>query len=419
MGVMLAFVFTVIFLPALIAILPIKPAKAKKAEASSELSKSNSLLTYIASISIRYPYQVLIASFIIIGISIYGITLVKVSHDPPRWLPETSAIRIATDKINDELKGSLNLEVIIDTGKENGLYDPEVLNELETCVSEMEAIKEEAVSVGKAWCITTILKEINQALHANNNEYYTIPENEQLVAQEFLLFENSGSDDLEDVTDSQFSKARFSIILPSIDAISYNDLINRVIDHFKSKFPEADITVTGMVAIYSRVFTSAIISMGKSYIYALIIITILMVLLIGRVKIGLLSMIPNITPILIMVGIMGWLHLPMDMFCMMVGSIAIGLAVDDTIHFMHNFRRYFEQSNDPEQAIIETLNTAGKAMLVTTCVLSIGFFAFMISEMKNLTNFGFLTGITIVTALLSDFFIAPSLMIIANKKKTS
>ncbi len=199
------------------------------------------------------------------------------------------------------------------------------------------------------------------------------------MAQEFLLFENSGSDDLEDVTDSQFSKARFSIILPSIDAIFYNDFINRVIDHFKSKFPEAEITVTGMVAIYSRVFTSAIISMGKSYIYALIIITILIVLLIGRVKIGLLSMIPNITPILIMVGIMGWLHLPMDMFCMMVGSIAIGLAVDDTIHFMYNFRRYFEQSNDPEQAIIETLHTAGKAMLVTTCVLSIGFFTFMIS----------------------------------------
>jgi predicted RND superfamily exporter protein len=91
--------------------------------------------------------------------------------------------------------------------------------------------------------------------------------------------------------------------------------------------------------------------------------------------------------------------------------------VDDTIHFMHNFRRYFEKSHDPGQAIIETLHTAGKAMLVTTCVLSIGFFSFMISTMNNLTNFGFLTGITITTALLSDFFIAPSLMVIANRKK--
>lgn len=172
-----------------------------------------------------------------------------------------------------------------------------------------------------------------------------------------------------------------------------------------------------MVAMLARVISNAIHSMIKSYGYALIVITLLMIFLIGRVRIGLVSMIPNIFPIILMLGVMGWFGLPMDLFCMMVGSIAIGLAVDDTIHFMHNFRRYYERYNDPEQAIAETLHTAGKAMLVTTCVLSLGFFTFMFSEMNNLFNFGMLTGFTLIMALLADYFIAPSLMILLNKNR--
>ena len=105
----------------------------------------------------------------------------------------------------------------------------------------------------------------------------------------------------------------------------------------------------------------------------------------------------------------------MDMFSMMVGSIAIGLAVDDTVHFMHNFRRYFEESGDAKLAVMDTLHTTGRAMLVTTCVLSIGFFIFMFADMNNLFYFGMLTGITIIMALLSDYFIAPALMVIVNR----
>ena len=171
-----------------------------------------------------------------------------------------------------------------------------------------------------------------------------------------------------------------------------------------------------MVAILSQVITNAIHSMIKSYGYALTVITLLMIFLIGGVKIGMFSMIPNIFPIILMLGIMGWCNLPMDLFCMMVGSIAIGLAVDDTIHFMHNFRRYYETFHDPEKAVYETLHTTGRAMLVTTCVLSIGFFTFMFSEMNNLLNFGFLTGFALLAALLADYFIAPALMVLLNKK---
>jgi hypothetical protein len=108
----------------------------------------------------------------------------------------------------------------------------------------------------------------------------------------------------------------------------------------------------------------------------------------------------------------------MNLFTMLVGNIAIGLAVDDTIHFMHNFRRYFEETGDAEFAVMETLHTAGRAMLVTSCVLSIGFFIFIFATMNNLFHFGLLTGFTIVMALAADYFIAPALMVIVNKNRS-
>ena len=155
--------------------------------------------------------------------------------------------------------------------------------------------------------------------------------------------------------------------------------------------------------------------MAKSYITALLVITVLMVLLIGRIRIGLLSMIPNLVPILLMLGVIGATPIKMDLFTMMVASVAIGLAVDDTIHFMHNFRRYYEQNGDPKLAVHETLQTAGRAMLVTTIVLSLGFFIFVFATMNNLFNFGLLTAFTVLMALVADYLIAPALMVVVHR----
>lgn len=415
-GVILALVYTIILLPALLAIFPLKPKMPSRKKLSWK-SISDRLLLYIAGISIKRPYFILILSIISIAISTAGILRIKVEHNPMKWLPDNNRGRIANEKIDHELKGSTSLEIIVDTQKENGLYHPELLRKLEKSTEYFDSYVTDQMYTGKAWTITTVLKETNQALHGNDKTYYKVPLKEDLIAQEFFLFENSGSEDLEDFTDSQFSKARFTIKVPFIDALAYTDFISTVEDHFMKTFPEENIQMTGMVSLFTRVISSAIRSMQKSYIYAIFIITILMIFLIGKIRIGLLSMIPNITPILITLGIMGWLNIPMDLFCMLVGSIAIGLAVDDTIHFMHNFRRYFEQTGDPEYAIKKTFLTAGKAMLVTTIVLSIGFFTFMFASMKNLFNFGLLTGLAITLALISDFFLAPSLMMVANKKK--
>ena len=415
-GVLLAFVYTVVLLPALLAILPLR---AKKITADREKSPMmDRLLIWVGNFSTGHPYFILAVCLLLMVLSIVAALKIRFSHDILRWFPAKSDIRMATEKLDQSMRGTLSLEIIIDTEKENGLYDPGTLNRIEKAIAFAETVENEDVFVGKAWSLTTILKEINQALNENRSEFYAIPQNRDLVAQEFLLFENSGSDDLEDFVDSQFSMARFSIKGPFVDAYKYGEFLDSLKGYFKDAFPESKITLTGMMPLLSQTIVNAIKSMAKSYITALVVITILMILLIGRVRIGLLSMVPNLTPILLMLGIIGATPISMDLFTMMVASIAIGLAVDDTIHFMHNFRRYYEQTGDPRLAVHKTLHTTGRAMLVTTIVLSTGFAIFAFASMNNLISFGILTSFTILMALVADYFLAPALMVLVNRPFT-
>ena len=142
----------------------------------------------------------------------------------------------------------------------------------------------------------------------------------------------------------------------------------------------------------------------------------MMMLILASPRLGLISMIPNLVPIILGLFIMYLADMPLDMFTLLIGSIAIGLAVDDTIHFMHNFKRYYLESSDVLVAMEQTFFTTGKAMLITTIVLSLGFFSYMAAYMSSVQNFGILTGSIIIFALLSDLLLAPALMVVAAKR---
>ena len=416
-GVLIGLIFTLVLLPAMLAIVPIKPVAPP--ETTHHSTAMDRFLSAVGDFAVARRRAILACSVLVMAIAVISASTVRFSHSPLAWFPNDAAIRTSTATIDTEMRGSLSLEVVIDTGQENGLYNPDLLNRMEQAAEWVENLEMAEIFCGKAWSLTTILKEIHQALNENRAEYYAVPGNRELIAQELLLFQNSGSDDLEDFTDSQFSKARFTIKVPFKDAIKYGSFLKVVTRHFEANFPEARITMTGMMALLFRTISNVIISMAKSYAIALSVITLLMILLIGRVRIGLLSMVPNLTPILIMLGLMGAMSIPMDLFTLMVASIAIGLAVDDTIHFMHNFRRYYEQTGDPVTAVHETLQTTGRAMLVTSIVLSLGFFIYIFATMKSVAQFGVLTGITILMALLADYLIAPALMVTVNRPKES
>lgn len=407
-GILLAFVYTVVLLPALIALLPMAAPSDKAKKHSDTLDR---FLGWVASYSCRHPAKILATSALLVATAFIGISQLQFSHNAMRWFPDGHAIKVSTELLDEKLAGSMLLEIVIDTGTGNGLYEPALLQQLAASIDYVEGLQiQDEAMVGKAWTLDSIVREINQALHESDPQHYSIPNDRALVAQELFLFEGTGSDDLEKVVDADFSQVRFTLKAPFRDAFEYQPMVQAVQQHFEANYPDARISITGEMALLMQVVINIIETMASSYAISLVVISLLMIAMIGQLRTGLLSMIPNLVPLLLVGGLMGALKVPLDFATMLTGSIAIGLVVDDTIHFMHNFRRYFSQSGDVERAIHQTLQTTGRAILVTTVVLAVSFFSYTSVEMKSTAYFGAIIGSVTVLALLADFFMMPALL---------
>jgi predicted RND superfamily exporter protein len=342
----------------------------------------------------------------------------RFSHNSLIYLKKDVPVRAATELIDNKLRGSISVEFLIDTGKKYGLYEPEVMKKMEKAQELSEEIIIDGKRVGRASSVVNIIKEINQALHSGEKSEYKLPEDRELLAQELLLYEVGGGENLDKIIDRDYRKARISVRVPWVDAVIYQQVLDDFEQTMRDLFSgHASVTLTGIAAIIMRTLSSIIRSMSESYLIAGCVITVLMILLIGNVRLGLCSMGPNFIPIVLGLGLMKLTGIPLDYSTIMVGGIAIGLAVDDTVHFMHNFRRYHDQCGDAREAVRRTLTTSGRAMLFTTVILGMGFFILLFAELKSTNNFGLLTGFTICMALAADFLLAPAMMVLLTKKK--
>ena len=410
LGVMVSLVLTLTLLPVLLTITKLKP------KPKTTTSKIDVLMKKLAVIPVQHTKAVLVSSAMVVTIALIASTQVNLSHNPLKWFQPDSPDRVSTEVIDEQMNGSVTIEVVVDTAKENGWVDPAKLEALNQFSTKLESYVDDYTHIGKVISLATIVKETNRALHENNEKYYTIPKDANLVSQELLLFENSGSDDLEDVVDSQFSKARITIKLPWTDTVEAVAVLDYVKAEAKATFKDDTVTTTGMIPLLINTFSNAVFSSVQSYFIAAIAITFMMMLILGSVRMGLLSMIPNLAPIIVGLLLMYVMNIPLDMFTLLIGSIAIGLVVDDTIHFMHNFKRYYLESGDTAKAIEQTFFTTGKAMIITTMVLSLGFFAYLAANMISVQNFGLLTASVIIFALLSDLLLAPALMVVVANR---
>ncbi len=402
LGVLISLILTLTLLPALLTITKLKPKANKKA------GKLDFLMKKLAVIPVKHTNKVLLGSLVVVVLSLVAASQVRLSHNPLKWFQPEKDTRVATEVIDAKMNGTVTIEVVVDTGKVNGWQDPTLLAKLDAFSAKMEQYEDEFTRIGKVVSLSTIMKETNRALHENKEEFYTIPKEQDLVSQELLLFENSGSDDLEDVVDSQFSKARITLKLPWTDAIKAVKVLSYVQQQANETFKGQKVETTGMIPLLINTFSQAVYSSAFSYLLAGVAITFMMMLILGSVRIGLMSMIPNLVPIVMGLVVMYLGSMPLDMFTLLIGSIAIGLAVDDTIHFMHNFKRYYLETNDAQKAMEQTFFTTGKAMVITTLVLSLGFFAYIAANMISVQNFGIITASVIIFALLSDLLLAPA-----------
>ncbi|MDP6978498.1 MAG: MMPL family transporter [Myxococcota bacterium] len=417
-GVMVALFFSLTMLPALVAV---SPGRRQGQGEAKPLFFTQQLLVDVGVFSARHSTAILVVTSLIVAAALYGTTMLRVAHSPFDWFPDGDATRIGMETMDTNMGGMGNIELMVDTGEVNGFHDPAFLAQVDVLRDYVYTLDVNDVQAGKVLSLTDVLKETHRALNENRSDFYLIPTDRNLVAQELLLFENAGSDDVEDLVDSTFQSGRISVRVPIGDAVAYPPFISAVVEGAERLFgPNVEVRASGIVHVIGATMTAVLETMLRSYGMALAIITPLMVLLIGKVRVGLLAMIPNLTPVLLALGIMGWADIPLDAFTLLVGSIAMGLAVDDTIHFMHNFRRYFDEAANVEVAVRKTLETTGQALLFTSIVLSLGFAIYTQAYLTNLFYFGLLTSLTIVFAFLADIVLAPALLVkVFSAEKTA
>jgi predicted RND superfamily exporter protein len=416
-GIALALAYNMTLLPALLAMLPLRRGRSRSDALQRRLGRA---LARVGVASSRHPGAVQVGTALVVLIAGVGVVHLRFAQNGLEWFPEQDPVRRAAEFMNAELGGASSVEVWIDTGRENALQEPALLRRLDDAIRFAKTVEEgdDELFVGKAFSIVDVVKETHKALNENRPEFYAIPDDRRLVAQELLLFANSGSDDLERLVDSRFRMARVSLRTPSVDGLLYPPFMERIEAGFRERLgDDVKIRMTGIASLLGRAFSVMSATMARSYAIALVIITPLMILVIGDMRRGVLSMIPNLVPIWLTLGLMGWLDIAIDNSTLLVGCVLIGLAVDDTIHFMHRFRRAYAIGGDVHAAVRQTLATTGAALLFTSLVLSAGFAVMLLAYMRNAVDFGKLAVFAIAVAFLADALISPALMALATGRE--
>ncbi|MCP4113999.1 MAG: RND family transporter [Desulfobacteraceae bacterium] len=415
-GVVLALLYTIILMPALVAVVPVVRKKANPGE--DKVSFMDRILLGFAGFSTSHPIKIVIFSLICFVVSMVYISRLEFSSNLLTYFPPDHEVRKDLGHVEDKFEGSITVEIIVDTKKEDGLQDPAILKSLERVSNRIMDLKNGDVHVGKVFSIVDVVKETNQALHGNDPDYYSIPRDRAQVAQELMLFQNSKPEDLEKITDSRLSKARVTINTKWVDSVLYEDFVDHLEMIFEKEFQgRAEVIVTGLSALLARTIPAALHSMMESYYIAFCIITILMLVLVGDIKLGLLSMAPNLLPIIMVMGLISAFGINLDINTLFIGSVAIGLVVDDTIHFMYNYKKYYDSTGNPVLAVEKTLLGTGRALLITSVVLAANFFVITTATLNHSIRFGLFTGIVVILALLADFVLAPALMVLASAKE--
>lgn len=345
-------------------------------------------------------------------IAAYGATQLRVWHNPLVWLPESKPTKATFDLMDREIGGTANIQLLVEGGP-RGIKDVELLKGLEALERHIQAYRHptEGQIVGSAMSVNDIVKETRRALNEGRQASYQLPDHDTELAQLLFLFENTGPEQLRRLASNDLKRAQVTLRLKWLEATSYLALTDHISAGIKEHIPShANVEPTGSVYTLVSTVGRLLLDLIRSFGAALIVITLIMIIMLRGLKLGALSMIPNLMPILWLMGLMGFVGIPVDMNNILIASIAIGLAVDDTIHLLHHFRVYHQHERDPHRAIALALQHSGRAMLSTSVILSMGFFAYMASDMGNIRTFGMLIGLSASLAMLIDLVFAPALV---------
>ena len=396
---MLAFVLTILFVPAALAILNIKvkvnPLQDKKG--IGEFAKK------YARFIITNDTMIIVISLIIASGIGFGLTKLKVDSNAVKYFKEDVPFRKTVKFIENTLTGPLSYEIVIDSKRTDGIKDVAFMKTVDRFSKEFLAHFPNARHTSS---LVDIVKKFNEVIDANKS----IPNSNELIAQYLLLYSLSLPQGME-INDKMDVNERLLRLTASMNvADSSQDLKQMAwIEKWWSKTPFT-VEIDGQTAMFAHMQHDVTDTLISSLLLSVLVTSFVMLLIFRSIKMIPLFIIPNILPIILVIGVMGWLGISIDIGVAISGAIILGIAIDDTIHFLIKYTQARKNGLNLEQALAYVMHYSGSAMILTTLVLSAAFIVFIFSQFMLNANFGLITATALLIAVAIDLLLLPALI---------
>ncbi|MDP8206709.1 MAG: MMPL family transporter [Candidatus Electryonea clarkiae] len=405
-GVFMAMLFTLTVIPAILVLMPVRQKKMR----STKPARLTRLLTSFGEMVLRLRYAVIAVSTIIIIIFAFGIPLVNLEMNSIKFFSESSDIRQADIKVNQNLGGSINMNLLVNADIENA----EVL----AVIDSLQQLLEQFPETGSTISLATIIKRINRVLHDDNPEFERIPETKEAVAQAMLLYNMSGSpEDYEALVDNSFENALVGAMMKSESTTRIAEIADEMERYYNANFKNDDFEVkfTGFALFIKELLGMVVESVVRSLIAAIFIVFLLAWITYRSWKIGILAIIPIAVTVIINFGLMGYAGIDLSIPTAMVSIIIIGIGVDFAFHFLSRFKIEMARS-DSLSPIVRTIRTVGRPIFFNAAATGLGFSVLMYSSIIPLRFMGFLISVTMVVCAIGALTIlATALTFIKTK----
>ncbi len=412
-GVMAVYFSAVTVLLAALSFGPRRPKPSSASQAMLPTIESGGFATRaldrIASIDIGHRAALLFGFAVFTLVCVVGSTRVVVDSN---WLAdfwEESEVRVDVVKVDDEMGGMSNIVYLFDGGHDEAIKEPEVLREIERV---QDLALEDDWLVRKSYSIVDVVKDLNQSFHADDPSQYRIPDTREEVAQSLLLYESAGGEGSAALVSPDYRVARLELRVRVGRIVQMAELIDRLDAALVEKpLEKTALTRTGIGALWLELTNDIVSSQIQGFAVALVAITIAMVVLLRSIPIGLIAMIVNLVPVLLVLGAMGFFEIPLDSYKATIAPIALAISIDATIHLMSRFRLEFGIHRNYEVALRAAMQGVGRAVVHTTVVLVLGFLVLTLSALRSQACYGILLSAALATVLIADLFLLPALIL--------
>lgn len=408
LSVMSIFVISLSIIPIMFSFLKAPSVRQTKHLENKSMTK---VVNWIHHMVFNRRRRIYYFSILLVIVSIMGMIMLKPLVYMVDDIPKSDKLYRDLMFMQDNFKGVMPFEIVIDTRENDGLKNPVTLQKIYKLQKKLENQQD----FSRAMSIVEIINFANQAWHYGDENYFRLPSNLDLGEMSSYLPSQKGDNSiLKSMVDSNYRKARISIQMADVGSVKMEEISEEVKGIIREIFPaeDYDIKVTGTSIIFLKGNKYLVSSLVQSVILAFIIIALLMGMLFTSFKMIVVSLIPNMIPLIITCGLMGYFGVPLKPSTILVYSIAFGIAVDDTIHFLTKFRHELKIGQSSIQQILsKTVKEMSTSMIYTSVVLFCGFIIFTFSNFQGTVALGALTSITLLVAMFSNLFVLPALIL--------